>query len=93
MSLDLGVASNILGSADGDVLGNLGSAFGVPNCFLEIAGGIGAQLLPSTMLNLISLSIKEGRDAALRMIADIKSMIFRALGIREDGDFKLVSIC
>jgi hypothetical protein len=92
MSLDLGVASNILGSADGDVLGNLGSAFGVPNCFLEIAGGIGAQLLPSTMLNLISLSIKEGRDAALRMIADIKSMIFRALGIREDGDFKLVSI-
>jgi len=88
--MDLSVASNVLGTDD--PLGSLGSAFGVPQCMLDIAGSIGAQLLPTTFLGALALAIEEGKAAALRLIADIKSAIFRALGIREDADFTLKSI-
>ena len=91
-TFDLSIASNVLGGPDGDSLTVLQSAFGVPQCMLEIAGGIAAQLLPTTFLGALNLAIKEGRDAALRMVADIKSAVFRALGLREDADFTLRSL-
>jgi len=90
--MDLAVASNILGATEGDALGELGSAFGVPQCMLEIAGSLGAQLLPSSFLGALVLAIEEGKQAALNMISEIKAAIFRKLGIREDADFTLKSI-
>lgn len=87
------VLEPIAGASDETELAQgLGMAFGVPQCMLEIAGGLGAALLPTTFLGALSLAIKAGKEAALRLISDIKSRIFNLLGLKEDFDFKLTSI-
>jgi hypothetical protein len=92
MAFDLGIAAETLGSENGDVLGALGSSFGVPNCMLEIAGSIAAQLLPSAFLGGLAAAIEAGKQAALDLIAWVKSQIYRLLGLREDFNKVIVSI-
>lgn len=92
MPFDLGIAAETLGSENGDVLGALGTSFGVPNCMMEIAGSIAAQLLPTTFLGGLAAAIDAGKQAALDLIAWVKSQIYRLIGLREDFNKVIVSI-
>lgn len=75
-----------------DLAQGLGMAFGVPECMLSIAGGLGAALLPTTLLGAMALAIQAGKEAALRIIKEIKAKIFALTGLIEDFNFKLKSI-
>jgi hypothetical protein len=85
MPLDLELAAGIT-DPGGSPLSNIGSAFGVPQCMLDLAS-TAAKFIPAAGLGQLSAKIAEGRETAAARIAQTKKEALAALGIfEEDGE-------
>jgi len=85
MPLDLDLAASITDPGS-NPLNNIGSAFGVPQCMLDLAA-TAAKFIPAAGLGQLSSKIAEGRALAAARIAQTKKDALAALGIfEEDGE-------
>jgi len=90
---DLKTFLTVLGQGQ-DVLGALGTTFGVPNCIMELGRDV-LQLLPTTALFGIAEELENGRAMADSVTKSIMSQIRNVLGIvewdSEEGGLRFVS--
>lgn len=91
---DLQTAGKVFGEG-GSPIDSLGTAFGVPQCLLDIGKSAALALLPSDSVLGISEKIQQGRDRASSQIASVKKKILQENGIfqidTENGTFRFTS--
>jgi hypothetical protein len=91
---DLQTAAKVFGEGASPV-DSLATAFGVPQCLLDIGKSAALALLPSNAVLGISEKIQQGRDRASSHIASIKKKILQQNGIfeidTENGTFRFTS--
>lgn len=91
---DLETAAKVYGEGASPV-DSLGTAFGVPQCLLDIGKSAALALLPSDAVLSISDKVQQGRDRASSQIARVKKKILQENGIfeinTENGTFRFTS--
>lgn len=91
---DLNTAAKVFGEGASPI-DSLGTAFGVPQCLMDIGKSAALALLPSNAVLGISEKIQQGRDRASSHIASVKKKILQENGIfeidTENGTFRFTS--
>ena len=91
---DLKTAAKVYGEGASPI-DSLGTAFGVPQCLLDIGKSAALALMPTDAVLGVSEKIQQGRDRASSHIASIKKKILQKNGIFEidtdNGTFRFTS--